>query len=109
MRPNTSFGRSAEVVISQNVRITASPTAWPCVSLTALNRSRSNIMTETGDLSRRQRSKTRSALSKESGSVGDTRQRIRAASHPAGNLVALLEQRENKHGGAKRKDDAFKI
>src|SRR3984885_431105 len=45
----------------------------------------------------------------ESGSVGDTRQRIRPASHPTGNLVALLDQRENKHGGAKRKDDAFKI
>ena len=63
IRPNTSVARSAPLATSQNFRITASPTAWPKVSLISLKRSRSNISTETGDPSRRQRSTTRSARS----------------------------------------------
>src|SRR5579862_2742424 len=45
----------------------------------------------------------------ESGPVGNTRERVRACCRNAGDLVALLDQRENEYGDAEREDDAFKI
>lgn len=55
-------------------------------------------MTETGELSRRQRSKTRSALSRKAARLAIP-VRIRAASHPAGNsLRSLISARINTDG-----------
>ena len=101
VRPERRGGHLAELaddVVADRMAV--------CV-VAALNRSRSNITTETGALSRGRRAIIRSPLSMKAAPVCDACQRVDVRGRPGRGLIALLDQGENEHGGAEREDDAF--